>query len=68
MIEIKHELRMMAAADVLADALRARDCTSLELAETIGDLTSRYNIPPDQARALLTRLERNRAMPASVAR
>jgi hypothetical protein len=46
----------------------ARDCTSLELAETMGDLTSRYNIPPDQARALLTRLERNRAMPASAAR
>jgi len=67
MIEIKHELRMMAAADVLADAVRTKDCTSEELTQIIGDLASHYNIPLDQARALLDRLERNRAIAASAA-
>jgi len=47
MIDIKRELRMMAAADAFADAVRTKDCTSEELAEIIGGLTGHYNIPPD---------------------
>jgi hypothetical protein len=63
-VEIKHELRMMAAADTLANAVNSKDCTSEELAQIIEDLSASYKFPLDQGQMLLSRLESNRAVAA----
>ena len=56
MVQIKHGLRMMAAADALTAAVREKNFTQKELSQLIAELTDKYGISPDRAQMLSNRL------------
>lgn len=60
--EIKHELRMMAAADALFDAEQ-----TISLRHVVGDLAVKHNISRARAQMLVDRFGTNRASLESAA-
>jgi len=56
-VQIKHDLRMMAAADTLVEALRTKGYTPKELSVLIVDLADKYGISPDKSKILSDRFE-----------
>jgi len=54
-VQIKHDLKLMAAADTLVEAVRTKDCTAKELSLLISELTGQYRISPDRAQRLSDR-------------
>jgi hypothetical protein len=52
---IKHELRMMAATDVLAKSLHDEQCSPEEMSQIISDIGDKYEIPSETVSGLKKR-------------
>lgn len=60
---IKHQLKMMAASDALAEAFRVEKTSHIEIVATIKDLTKQFNFSESTVNLLIDRLSIDRAMP-----
>lgn len=58
---IKHELRMMAATDLLVEGLRSGGRTPKEIGAVVGSLIDEYHISVDRAHMLMDRLRVDRS-------
>jgi hypothetical protein len=58
-IQIKHDLKMMAASDKLAVALQNEDCTQSELEDIVAKISGKYGVPIHVAQELSRRFERD---------
>ena len=56
MVQIKHDLRKMAATDALVAVVREKNFTPEELSQLTAELTEQYRIPTDQAQLLADRI------------
>ncbi|WP_147046564.1 hypothetical protein [Methylobacterium gnaphalii] len=59
---IKHQLRMMVAADSLSETLRQKNGSPIELAAIIRELADKYNLSSDRAYMLMDRLGIDRSL------
>ncbi len=59
---IKHQLRMMTAADSLTEALRGEKGSPMEIVAVIRGLAEKYHLSTDRAYMLTDRLKVDRAM------
>ncbi len=59
---IKHQLRIMRAADSLSDALRTETGSPRELAAVIKGLAEKYNLSSDRAYMLMDKLGIDRSL------